>query len=129
MLSYELARELKDAGFSQGGFIGARYYNLVGHPGAGIPVQWAVTTQISEGRMFEEDGGYTRIPTLPELIEACGESFSELHYNSEGANADLKWLASGFILSDIFPQGIDCLKHGSTPEIAVARLWLALNKK
>lgn len=56
------------------------------------------------------------IPTLSELIAACGENFSTLILESG------KWrcTASGY-------EGYKNLY--STPSEAVARLWLALNKK
>ena len=50
-------------------------------------------------------------PTLSQLIEACGESFANLaaHKKDEW---DCNWGAA----------------IGATPEEAVARLWLVLNK-
>lgn len=59
-------------------------------------------------------------PSLEELIDACGEEFDKLQLEETRPN---KWFAYGgeamFTLCGI----------GSTPEEAVARLWLALNKK
>jgi hypothetical protein len=56
------------------------------------------------------------LPTLSELIAACGEKFFSLILDC------VKWrcTASGY-------EGYDDLY--STPSEAVARLWLALNKK
>ena len=56
------------------------------------------------------------LPTLSELIAACGEKFASLILDCG------KWrcTASGY-------EGYDDLY--STPSEAVARLWLALNKK
>lgn len=75
----------------------------------------------SDGQWIpEEERRY--IPTLSELIEACGE-FNEL------VNLGDKWIAYG--------GGKDTVRNveqwhafgeGSTPEEAVANLWLALNK-
>lgn len=57
-------------------------------------------------------------PTLEELIEACGEDFQKL----ETIVGD-KWQGVG-------GAGIrDIEVEGNTPSEAVARLWLALNKK
>lgn len=59
-MTYELAKELKDAGFNQRG---------LGH------VSWA----------SPEDQESLYFPTLSELIEACGEEFHQLcHYQGAG---------------------------------------------
>lgn len=68
---------------------------------AGFPVKWYV-----------DNSGYD-LPTLSELIEECGEGFKfSLHRFIEGWFADTKG-----------HEG-----KGSTPEEAVANLWLELNK-
>lgn len=86
-MNYELAKELKEAGFPQMDID----ENLSGEP-----------------RPYR--------PTLSELIEACGEEFYKLTKQVEG------WYAMSMsALKEIGP----C----PTPEEAVARLWLALNKK
>jgi hypothetical protein len=59
------------------------------------------------------DGLY--YPTLSELIEACGKDFEMLVQR----NAGQCWGAVGGVHGDV---------RGSTPEEAVARLWLALHK-
>jgi len=61
--------------------------------------------------------GYWYQPTLSELIEACGEGFHYLNRNIQSAGR--AWFAGGERVTF----------DGSTPEEAVARLWLALNKK
>ncbi len=86
-MNYELAKQLKDAGFPQTGDNQNGYAN---------------------------DGGYE--PLLSELIEACGDKFMDLHYFSDTKT----WLA----VSDE-----NTTARSSTPEEAVANLWLALNKK
>ncbi len=59
-------------------------------------------------------------PTLSELIEVCGKPF-ELRWLPDWD----KWLAEHTNYIDSPPeQG-----YGSTPEEAVARLWLLINKK
>lgn len=66
--------------------------------------------------IFIEDDVFP--PNLSELIEACGEGFDSLgKKNVQG------WWATH--------RNKNSLTHfsGSTPEEAVARLWLALNKK
>jgi hypothetical protein len=72
-----------------------------------------------EGFVYEGDhpkGPGVYCPTLSELIEACGSDFYELK------NLTFGWIANAD--SDYLKRG-----DGSTPEEAVARLWLALNKK
>ena len=97
-MNYELAKELKDAGFPQ----------LLGG-------KWIHET----GRVSDEmraAGGYAYLPTLSELIEACGDQFKMLV-----ADPHIKgrWIAFSFLSTN----------SGScpSPDEAVARLWLALN--
>jgi len=72
-------------------------------------------------------------PTLSELIEACGEEFCEL-VRSNNYTVKPMWLA--YPSEEAFNKsGNDCVldccgyEIGSTPEEAVANLWLAINKK
>lgn len=60
------------------------------------------------------------LPTLSELIEACGEGFHALEKYKN------RWTASGCH----FPEINDTeLVEGPTPEEAVSKLWLALQVK
>lgn len=98
-MNYELAKELKDAGFPQ----------LLGDE--------------TVMRAMDSSGAYakvgTRMPTFEELIEACkGDGLFEL--TTMKIDEKVYWYAS---LGDVET------KSGSTPTEAVARLWLALNKK
>lgn len=65
------------------------------------------------------------IPTLSELIEACGDGFNGLDreemYN-DGNLVNVRWMARPT------QKGAEVV-YAPTPEEAVARLWLALNKK
>jgi len=109
MLSYELAKKLKDAGFPQGDLKGFRNY-------------YSKPYQIHIYDIFDEVQGYSlaattdappiKVPTLSELIEACGEGFWRLIRQERG-----KWFA------DRVRTGYEA----STPEEAVAKLWLRLN--
>lgn len=110
MLTYELAKELKDAGFPSKN----PYNNHYWHNGKVESYQevddWA------ENYIGVWDNAY-EIFTLSELLEACGERFYSLTYDSV-----VKWCCNAYPTTDY--------NHfGSTPEEAVARLWLALNKK
>lgn len=62
--------------------------------------------------------GIAYIPTLSELIEACGGSL------------DLMMRPGANIASKLHAEEFELVKaRGSTPEEAVANLWLVLNKK
>jgi hypothetical protein len=69
--------------------------------------------------LIEEEEKWYQYPTLSELIEACGSKFIlEVGFTASGEKG---WIAhEGFWGKEA---------RGSTPEEAVARLWLALNKK
>lgn len=95
-MDYELASELRDAGFPQTG-----KGNRIGPSDNLI---WR-----SSDRVYN--------PILSELIEACGNEFDNL---SRFCPTGTPWFQA---------RGSGKLENGSTPEEAVARLWLALNKK
>lgn len=103
-MKYELAKELKDAGF--------------------LHEDWEMTT--SEDTPEELVTGvtidcYKNPPTLLELIEACGEGFSDLGTNrNQGI-----WFCNNECPPYVDVDWDEC----KTPEEAVAKLWLALNKK
>jgi len=101
-MNYELAKELKDAGFPQDGHFGIDAVGTVGcigdHP-AKLPL-------------------IVKAPTLSELIEACGERSFILNAARTRGHRNSWYAEAG---------GVEAI--GPTPEEAVARLWLALNKK
>jgi hypothetical protein len=93
MISFQLARQLKDAGFPQ-----------------------------SELARAQRKAGYDYVcmPALATLIEACREDFGALR-----READV-WVACEYISE----RGRWGNAHeGESPEDAVARLWLSLNRK
>ncbi len=105
-MNYELAKELKDAGYPQELRRGT-YYNPQDY-------QVCIDAGITKENVY--------IPNLSELINACGDDFFALHKTKTGWEASTKTGTSGdWKLSKAY--------SGSTPEEAVARLWLALNKK
>jgi len=93
MFDYELAKQLKDAGF----------------------------VIDSHGRdSSEERGCYgdVCVPTLSELIAACGDKFHKLKRYDDG------WYAG----QNHWDESYFEVEQAKTPEEAVALLWLALNK-
>lgn len=94
-MTYELAKQLEEAGFPQkvtGSYVGK---------GSGLKRE------------------QVRIPTLTELVEACGKGFLSLVRKSH-------WEVYG---CQQFEGGMQLFTEGSSPEEAVAKLWLELNKK
>lgn len=112
-VSYELAKELKGAGFPQGSATGNH------HDGGG----WI--DEIGVYRHHETtDDAECYVPTLSELIEACGDDFTKLE----------REVGNPFDYSNLLNETVwwsapynDYVNPGATPEEAVARLWLALN--
>lgn len=99
-MNYELAKELKDSGFP-------------GNPQLDVLESWEEHEEVD-------------FPTLSELIEACGKDFLMVgrHAHLREAGDPNRWFASGKITKAKWIK-----RYGSTPEEAVARLWLALNSK
>ena len=92
-MNYELAKKLAEAGFPQHG-----------------NGSWLVPPDA----LVVRRGDRVYVPTLSELIEACGVNFLMLSQRNPGA-----WGAAGTPYHDV---------RGNAPEEAVARLWLALNE-
>lgn len=119
-MNYKLAKKLKDAGFPQSGtdwlmeyegIDGNTYYQEICDYG----------TCRSEGQAPE----YKKcvyLPTLEELIEACGERFGFLLLNPENG----MWLARVRGIEPIHPE-FSGHRHYNEPDEAVANLWLALH--
>lgn len=126
-MNYELAKELKDAGFPQELKMGDWFYPI--HESTHLRLVTLHGSEHTErcghGRCDCEcnycypdacrDG--LKVPTLEELIEACGEGFHKLSktgvWSTYGARSN----------------GAVEIEVGANPTEAVARLWLALNKK
>jgi hypothetical protein len=119
-MNYELCKLLKDAGFPQETkAIGDEYFQQMGHPRMGIPHQWAVFTVIDPTINHPSlEKTMVKIPTLSELIEKCVEEIWTLRQDGKG-----RWVAKTHGLQEQY------VPYSPTPEEAVARLWLALNKK
>ena len=98
-MTYELAKQLKDAGFPQGG--GGKW---IGSP---QKIVWR-----------HDDRAY--YPTLEELIEACGGDFCSL------GRRDAEWSAMPYGGDNGRAPHGKFFVLGKTPTEAVAHLWLAL---
>jgi hypothetical protein len=106
-MNEELAKELKDAGFPMRPLDSHNYNDAWRDP---IP-----------------GGNWYYFPTLEELIEACGDDINAVIFSKPGKY----WVGSAGKLADsiVGLYGAEFLSHGMNPTEAVARLWLALNKK
>ena len=100
-MNYALAKQLKDAGFPKD------WSQMENHDPELLVLSWDIY-----------GSGYS--PTLSELIEACGEDFRWLKLRTK----DL-WLAQGRP-HPVGKKEPRC--YAPTPEEAVAKLWLELNK-
>lgn len=98
-MNYELAKQLKDAGFPQ-----KQHYNS--------------DTGYRDDFRSPELVAY---PTLSELIGACGDKFRGLEVGD--------WLAEDKSVIWYAKSKLEIIVEGNTPEGAVANLWLELNKK
>lgn len=114
MISYELALKLKEAGFPQADI------------GRESPSSW----YDCDGELLdwgsEENDVY--IPTLSELIGECGERFKELRLYHKPLKPSAVAQARGAKRED-GSTSKDIKTEGSSPEEAVANLYLALAKK
>lgn len=108
-MTSDLAKQLKDAGFPQEG-----KGMFCGNVGLIKPEDFTPNGVVV---MTQEDFLY--LPTLEELIEVMGNNFRNVNQDMAPV-----WQANAYLNS----TG-DNFAHGSTPTEAVARLWLALNKK
>ena len=112
-MNYKLAKELKNAGFP-----------------------YSDHTEIAQETvcMDNNEGGCLFVPTLEELISACGVGLISItnensYSHSGGKSKEIKWNWSAIGIQEPYPKGGYRHGMGKTPKIAVARLWLALNKK
>lgn len=105
-MNYKLAKQLKEAGFKPS----FKEYEKRRSLECQNPNEW------NDEQIYE--------PSLSELIEACGENFFQLEREYDSYTFEtLNWSCYPHINS-----GINEMIRGSTPEEAVAKLWLELNK-
>jgi hypothetical protein len=114
MLSYDLCMKLKKAGWPQKGQHFWQETKTVNGKTGVHPARLPRFTYYEMGSTTENEK-WAVIPTLEELIEACGKRFESLRL----FDADPPWWADAEGLLD----GL-----GNTPTEAVASLWLQLRK-
>jgi len=98
-MTYELAKQLKEAGFPD-----SQYWD-------------------DEGDAFWVTGTAFRfkVPTLPELIEACRGRIQTFRFF-------MNFVSNEYGIQKE-EQGLDDVMWYSTPDEAVAKLWIELNAK
>lgn len=118
MITYELAKRLKEAGFPYK----EESYKEIYPPG----VEMIPGNYIGAGMSTVVAQGQVRLPVFTELVRACGDRLGSLHNEKSSAIDGNKWWAWE---DESYgePKGKEGL--GSSPEEAVAELWLALNRK
>ncbi len=104
-MNYELAKKLKEAGFPQSEY-------------------WGDVTDTNDKVVgFVSEYGMHTVPTLSELIEACVTNKEErCIYRLDYDWFEKQWRANAGTVDEHFAG------YGSTPEEAVAKLYLELNK-
>ena len=100
-MNYELAKQLKDAGFDQFRIIGEERLYSEEYGSNGITAK-------------DAENHYATAPSLSRLIKACGGSAKVLIQQ----NNDVVW--------EYAIDGVG--ETGDTPEEAVAKLYLKINK-
>lgn len=154
-MTYETAKKLKNAGFPQTVKAGSKvfYQDKVyihlggGHNGdEGLYAEQSFTCCLDEYNKEDSDldinSSILNIkdslvvlnPTLFEIIEACGEDFGSLElgnwiYDEKGESFWYAHSTKKTVRKGGAKQSNGVIGKGPTPEVAVAALWLTLNKK
>lgn len=123
-LSYDLCLKLKESGFNQGMNDGDRYWGddkkHVADWCAHYPYPDPDATPSSL---------VAKIPSLTELIEACGERLDGLiRVGHSGGGVNMQWLATAGSCEEC-GRPDSYMISGPTREEAVANLYLSLNPK
>jgi hypothetical protein len=117
MLPFELARELKSAGFTQSTELDAVYAlseHLRIRRRDALQMWYGSKRKAGLAVELEQEALYT--PTLSELVTACGKPL-QLACDESG-----KWQASGLISDRQF------VADGETADESLARLWLLMQQ-
>ena len=115
-MEYKLAKQLKEAGFPQGR--GKHIFDRDKKRKEKITGKNIGVLEIPI------KGGLCYVPTLSELIEACGDEFRALRLDSSMKTENNEQWACDRVEHGVFETFI-----GKTPEESVARLYIKLNKK
>lgn len=140
MITYELAKKLKEAGFKQGdeGLYFEKRRQARKEP---FYARVYVGEALGYDESYYPDHKYDiYCPTLSELIEACGDEFRDLcKLRSPDPDNDGKkewpyvwWRAKSHKWGKTdceYEDGEYVCANGKTPEEAVINLWLKLNQK
>ena len=129
MITFELAKQLKDAGFRQNlhsGYKGDVYYQ-----GLLTPFQAIKDAHYDNGTLICYLYECVVIPTLSELIKSCGNKFSNIEavYGTKETfyiaryDEEIDQCETCHRMGNKLYRG-----QGGCPEEAVAYLWLELNK-
>ena len=122
-MNYELAKELRDAGFPNIQDVQHRQGREFLAPDGRVSVY-------SLGEMAPTSDWF--IPSLEELMEACGGKLMSLHRTVPPRDTGNFWCAEAYFElesdEETTARGSGSIGLGNTPTEAVVRLWLALNK-
>lgn len=125
MISYELAKQLKEAGFPRDFGDGWAMFLTNEEEGIISTVPWWHYVY------KPNDPPAIYVPTLEELIEACGDVEDlDIIRRFVGGSMGVEWrvtLTKHVDLEEIVITDFGGM--GSTPSEAVAKLWLALRKE
>jgi hypothetical protein len=127
-MTYELAKQLKDAGFPQNTISHFALQSGFRRKGvAGLEEEPFWDWGIKHGGVFNSERDVA-CPTLSELIEACGEGFFAISHWYDGWQSEGGPIIEGPKEEDgkrPFTAQLQ-FKFCHTPEEAIAKLWLAL---
>ncbi len=113
-MDYLLAKELKDAGFPQKQTV--KFFIQSDDGNYGFDFAQTYDHALAK-EWIEEHPNFIVFPTISELIEACGDKFDGILIRRD--KNPYYWIAADTELNT---------EIGSTPEEAVAHLWLELSK-
>jgi hypothetical protein len=129
-MNYELAKRLKEAGFPQEFKPGD--FGICGIEEGCRDVHGWIDFDFKESDMYDGSGeygcgdsndGFIISPTLSKLIDACGDRFASLNLGID------KKFHAWATRTDTTKYIDEIYGEGTTPEEAVANLWLKLNEE
>lgn len=118
MITYELAKQLKDAGFPQDKSI----WIWVDDPVNVNTHKWYES--LRQNWVLDKVWDWVASPTLSELIEACGDDYYFFLNSTRTKSQPNTWAA--FVKDNEGREKF--ISFGDTPEEAVAKLYIALKE-